>query len=96
VRVKVEAGRVNVAITSITGLQSHAVRLHGLQCDFRRHLSEFNNPGRRRKLLRRVMQNGSAEQQLIGITANLSLETATTADVGSSNTESAKSPDGAV
>jgi hypothetical protein len=64
--------------TSITGLQSHAVRLHGLHCDYRGHLSEFNNPARRRKMLRRVMQNGSAEQQSVGITTNLSVEASKT------------------
>jgi hypothetical protein len=52
--------RCDSSFTSVTGLQSHAVRVHGLHCDYHGHMTEFKNPARRRKMLRRLVQSESA------------------------------------
>ena len=48
--------------SSVTGLQSHAIRAHRLHCDYRGHLSEFTDPSRCGRLLRRLLQREPVEK----------------------------------
>jgi hypothetical protein len=68
---------------SIFGLQSHAVRVHGLHCDYRGHLTEFVNLLRCRKLMCRVLQSEPAEATVNGVSEKSPERAATSIVIGS-------------